>query len=88
MSGQDDLLGKLRQTLNEQGIDSFHILEDLVPIEEQMDYFRYFDRLRRENNPFVRDEEVAVLFSPDESIAKSEALRYWLPFPMWAHIVP
>ncbi len=29
MSGQDDLLAKLRQTLNEQGIDSFHILEDL-----------------------------------------------------------
>ncbi len=72
MSGQDDLLAKLRQTLNEQGIDSFHILEDLVPIEEQMDYFRYFDRLRRENNPFVRDEEVAVLFSPDESIERKK----------------
>jgi len=41
MSGQDDLLAKLRQTLNEQGIDSFHILEELIPIEEQMEYFRY-----------------------------------------------
>jgi len=49
MSGQDDLLAKLRQTLNEQGIDSFHILEELIPVEEQMDYFRYFERLRREN---------------------------------------
>ena len=66
MSGQEDLLAKLRQTLNEQGIDSFHILEDLVPLEEQMDYFRYFERLRSENNPFVRDEEIAILFSPDE----------------------
>lgn len=72
MSDQDDLLAKLRQTLNEQGIDSFHILEDLVPIEEQMEYFRYFDRLRRENNPFVRDEEVAILFSPDESIERKK----------------
>ena len=72
MSEQDDLLAKLRQTLNEQGIDTFHILEDLVPIEEQMDYFRYFDRLRRENNPFVRDEEVAVLFSPNESIERKK----------------
>ena len=55
MNGHDDLLAKLRQTLEEQGIDSFHILEDLVPIEEQMEYFRYFERLRGENNPFVRD---------------------------------
>lgn len=68
MSGEDDLLAKLRETLNEQGIESFHILEDLVPIEEQMEYFRYFDRLRRENNPFVRDEEVAILFSPEVTI--------------------
>ncbi|MDD2245666.1 MAG: hypothetical protein PHI70_01295 [Proteiniphilum sp.] len=72
MSGQDDLLAKLRQTLNEQGIDSFHILEELVPIEEQMEYFRYFDRMRRENTPFVRDEEIAVLFSPDESIERKK----------------
>lgn len=68
MSGHDDLLAKLRQTLEEQGIDSFHILEDLVPIEEQMEYFRYFDKLRRENEPFDRDEEVAILFSPEESV--------------------
>jgi len=72
MSEQDDLLGKLRQTLNEQGIDSFHILEDLVPIEEQMDYFRYFDKLRKENIPFERDEEVAILFSPDASIERKK----------------
>lgn len=72
MSGQEDLLAKLRQTLNEQGIDSFHILEDLVPLEEQMDYFRYFERLRRENNPFVRDEEISILFSPYESIDRKK----------------
>jgi len=72
MSEQDDLLARLRQTLNEQGIDSFHILEDLVPIEEQMDYFRYFDKLKNANNPFVRDEEVAVLFSPDASIDRKK----------------
>ncbi|MDD2326860.1 MAG: hypothetical protein PHZ13_00895 [bacterium] len=70
MSGQDDLLAKLRQTLNEQGIDSFHILEELVPIEEQMAYFRYFDQLRKENRPFVRDEEVAILFSPEAPVER------------------
>ena len=53
MGGQDDLLAKLRETLEQQGIDSFHILEDLVPVEVQMEYFRYFERLRRENEPFM-----------------------------------
>lgn len=72
MSEQDDLLAKLRQTLSEQGVDSFHILEDLVPIEEQMEYFRYFEQIRRENAPFVRDEEVAILFSPEESIDRKK----------------
>ncbi|MDD4777761.1 MAG: hypothetical protein PHV53_05670 [Fermentimonas sp.] len=72
MSGHDDLLAKLRQTLDEQGIDSFHILEDLVPIEEQMEYFRYFDKLRRENKTFDRDEEVAILFSPTETVARKK----------------
>lgn len=72
MSEQDDLLAKLRQTLNEQGIDSFHILEDLIPIEEQMEYFRYFERLRIENAPFVRDDEVATLFSPDASVERKK----------------
>lgn len=72
MSSQDDLLAKLRDTLNEQGIDSFHILEDLVPIEEQMEYFRYFEKLRKEDAPFVRDEEVSILFSPDETIERKK----------------
>lgn len=72
MSGQDDLLAKLRQTLDEQGIDSFHVLEDLVPIEVQMDYFRYFDRLRTENPTFDRDEEVGILFSSEETIERKK----------------
>ncbi|MFY9515910.1 MAG: hypothetical protein WAP46_06300, partial [Dysgonamonadaceae bacterium] len=72
MNDQEDILGRLRQTLNEQGIDSFHILEELVPIEEQMEYFRYFERLRKENAPFVRDEEISILFSPDASVERKK----------------
>ena len=59
MAEQDDLLSNLRKTLSEQRIESFHILEELVPLEEQMEYFRYFERLRHKNEPFVRDEEIA-----------------------------
>ena len=60
MSEHDDLLERLRQTLNEQGINSFHILEDLVPLDVQMDYFKYFDNLRKEKPTFDRDEEISV----------------------------
>ncbi len=72
MSGHDDLLAKLRQTLEQQGIDSFHILEDLVPVEVQMEYFRYFEKLRRENKPFVRDKEIYLLFSPDATVERKK----------------
>ena len=72
MNEWNNILDKLRATLNNQGIDSFHILEELVPIEEQMEYFRYFDKLRTENEPFVRDDEVAILFSPDATIEQKK----------------
>ncbi|MDD2474868.1 MAG: hypothetical protein PHI32_03040 [Dysgonamonadaceae bacterium] len=72
MKEWNDILEKLRASINEQGIDSFHIIEELVPIEEQMEYFKYFDKLRGENKSFVRNEEIATLFSPDASIAEKK----------------
>ena len=72
MAEQDDLLSNLRKTLSEQRIESFHILEELVPLEEQMEYFRYFERLRHKNEPFVRDEEIAKLYSPDVSMEEKK----------------
>ena len=68
MKEWNNIIDKLRATLNDQGIDSFHILDELVPIEEQMEYFRYFDQLRTENHPFIRDDEIAILFSPEATI--------------------
>ena len=72
MSEKEDILGKLRQTINNQGIESFHILEERVPIEEQMQFFRYFEKLRREDVHFDRNAEVAALFSPDEDIERKK----------------
>ncbi len=72
MNDWNNILNKLRTTLNNQGIESFHILEELVPIEEQMEYFKYFDTLRSANESFVRDEEIDVLFSPDVSIERKK----------------
>ena len=72
MSEHDDLLERLRQTLNQKEIDSFHILEDLVPLDIQMDYFKYFDNLRKENPSFDKDEEVSILFSPGVDIERKK----------------
>ena len=38
MKNWKDILDKLRTTINNQGLDSFHVLEELVPIEEQMEF--------------------------------------------------
>ena len=72
MSEHDDLLERLRHTLDEQGVDSFHILEDLVPLDIQMDYFKYFDNLRRENPSFDRDKEINILFSSEDDIERKK----------------
>ncbi len=72
MNDRKDILSRIRQMMNDEGIDSFHVLEELVPIEEQMEYFRYFENLYQQNDKFDRDEEVAVLFSPDETIDRKK----------------
>lgn len=48
------------------------MLEDLVPIEEQMEFFKYFDGLKTRNVRFVRDTEIEMLFSPDVSIERKK----------------
>ena len=72
MKEWNHILDKLRETINNQGLDSFHILEDLVPLDVQMDYFKYFDNLRKEKPRFNRDEEIAILFSPEEDIERKK----------------
>lgn len=72
MSKQDDLLAKLRETIDEQGVESFHILEELVPVDQQMEFFRYLDRVRSKQETFDRNEEINLLFSPDVSIPRKK----------------
>lgn len=72
MKNWNNILNNLRANINKQGIDSFHVLEDLVPIEEQMEFFKYFDELKTRNVRFVRDTEIEMLFSPDVSIERKK----------------
>ena len=72
MKNWNNILNNLRANINKQGIDSFHVLEDLVPIEEQMEFFKYFDELKTRNVRFVRDTEIEMLFSSDVSIERKK----------------
>lgn len=72
MKNWNHILDKLRATINKQGIDSFHVLEELIPIEEQMEFFKYFDDLNARKVRFVRDTEIEMLFSPDVSIERKK----------------
>ena len=82
MKNWNHILDKLRATINHQGIDTFHVLEELVPIEEQMEYFKYFDDLKDRKVTFVRDTEIEMLFSADASIEqKKESLALLSSIP-------
>ena len=72
MKNWNNILNKLRATINDNGIDSFHILEDLIPLEEQMEYFKYFDDLKDRDVHFVPDSEIEMLFSPDVTIERKK----------------
>lgn len=72
MKNWDHILDKLRATINNQGIDTFHVLEELVPIEEQTEFFRYFDELNAKKTRFVPDSEIEMLFSPSVSVERKK----------------
>lgn len=72
MKNWKDILDKLRTTINNQGLDSFHVLEELVPIEEQMEFFKYFDELSEKKVRFVPDSEIEMLFSPDVTVERKK----------------
>jgi hypothetical protein len=72
MKEWNHILDKLRETINNQGLDSFHILEELVPMEEQTSFFQYFDALSAKRVRFVPETEIEILFSPDASIERKK----------------
>ncbi len=72
MKNWNKILDKFRTTINNRGIDSFHVLEELVPIEEQMEFFKFFDDLKLKGTKFVRDSEIEMLFSPDVTVERKK----------------
>ena len=72
MKNWNKILDKFRTTINNRGIDSFHVLEELVPIEEQMEFFKFFDDLKLKGTKFVRDSEIEMLFSADVTVERKK----------------
>ncbi len=63
MDRYDEILNQLKDSKGELK-DNFHILEEIVPIEEQLQYFDYCKRARSDNESVDRNYLVALLFSP------------------------
>ncbi len=72
MNEEEDLLKKLRHIIKEHGIESFHLLEDLIPIEEQMEFFNETDRMASNKVEFDVDEEIVILFSSNQPIKRKK----------------
>jgi hypothetical protein len=47
MKGQEDVFKRFYESFRDMG-GHFHILEHRVPVEQQMEYFKYSDRIRKE----------------------------------------
>lgn len=63
--GLQHLFGELKGRL--------HFLETNIPVEMQMEYFRYSDRVRNEPRPTSIEEQIDILQSPESS---PEELKY------------
>ncbi|MFR9166974.1 MAG: hypothetical protein ACLVKO_12475 [Dysgonomonas sp.] len=74
MDNFDNILNQLKDSSGELK-DNLHIMEDIVPIEEQMKYFEYSNRTRAEHPHENRNRLIGLLFSPDVDI---ETKRYCL----------
>ena len=74
MDNFDDILNQLKDSSG--GLkENLHVLEEIVPIEEQMHYFEYSKRIRGENDSVDRNYLVAMLFTPEIAV---EEKRYCL----------
>ena len=75
MDDFDSIINQLKDSSGELK-HNLHVLEEIIPIEEQMRYFEYSKRIRAEHEYVNRDYLIARLFSPD--VDEIEDKRYCL----------
>lgn len=76
MNKFDKILNQLRDASGEMK-DNMHMLDEIVPVEEQMKYFHYskYIQKRNEKDEFDKNYMIAKLFAPEADI---EDKRYYL----------
>jgi hypothetical protein len=76
MKNGRDIFKELQQSL--EGLKGhLHVLEMCVPVEKQMEYFRFSENLRKSEKSETVDNQIQVLNSPDTSYPE---LKYALSF--------
>ncbi|GHT54184.1 hypothetical protein FACS189446_3280 [Bacteroidia bacterium] len=66
MRRDSDVFKGLQQSLG--GLKGqLHFLETNVPVEKQMDYFRYSENVRNDSRPTSVEEQIEILLSPESS---------------------
>ena len=77
MNEKDDVFKKFHDSFNQME-GHFHILEQRVPVDLQMEYFKYSDKIRKERPALdENDYEVFSAVLSDEA-ADAESKRYAL----------
>ncbi|MDR1610055.1 MAG: hypothetical protein LBS08_00905 [Candidatus Symbiothrix sp.] len=76
MRRDSDVFKGLQQSLG--GLKGqLHFLETSVPVEKQMEYFRYSENVRNDSRPTSIEEQINVLHSPESS---PKELKYALTY--------
>jgi len=76
MRRDSDVFKGLQQSL--EGLKGhLHFLETNVPVDKQMEYFRYSENVRNDSRPTSIEEQMDVLHSPESS---SKELKYALAY--------
>jgi hypothetical protein len=75
MKGQEDVFRRFHESF--QNMDGrFHILEHRVPVEQQMEYFRFSDRIRKAMNKLNDvDYQQCMIDLQDEDLSKEKKKR-------------
>jgi hypothetical protein len=77
MKKKDDVFERFRDSFNKlEG--HFHVLEQRIPIELQLEYFKYSEQMRRNNTKMTNEEYDVYLQSLSNSTLSSEHKKYIL----------
>lgn len=74
MNSFDKIINQLKDSSGEMG-DNMHMLNEIVPVDEQMKYFHYSKHVQKNKEKLDRNYMIAKLFTPEANI---EDKRYYL----------